>query len=152
MLKSSENDASGDDVGEKLAELYKQLQLLGSDAAEDQASKILAGLGFTKEMQGRATRSFSGGWRMRISLARALFVQPMTSGLFSGYRSTCADGRKLLLLSSMIGIFLTQFVVRLFISMTRNSTSTMGTSMILKLVMSSVAKKCIRSLRFMISR
>ncbi|KAK3020547.1 hypothetical protein RJ639_047459 [Escallonia herrerae] len=64
------------DVGEKLAEVYEKLQLMGSDAAEAQASKILAGLGFTKDMQGRATRSFSGGWRMRISLARALFVQP----------------------------------------------------------------------------
>ncbi|KAI3735522.1 hypothetical protein L6452_15023 [Arctium lappa] len=64
------------DSGEKLAELYEQLQIMGSDAAEAQASKILAGLGFTKAMQGRATRSFSGGWRMRISLARALFVQP----------------------------------------------------------------------------
>lgn len=65
-----------DDAGEKLAELYDKLQLMGSDAAEAQASKILAGLGFTKDMQGRATKSFSGGWRMRISLARALFVQP----------------------------------------------------------------------------
>ncbi|TXG57428.1 hypothetical protein EZV62_018741 [Acer yangbiense] len=65
-----------DDAGEKLSELYEKLQLLGSDAAEAQASKILAGLGFTKDMQVRPTRSFSGGWRMRISLARALFVQP----------------------------------------------------------------------------
>ena len=65
-----------DDAGERLAELYDKLQLMGSDAAESQASKILAGLGFTKDMQGRPTRSFSGGWRMRISLARALFVQP----------------------------------------------------------------------------
>ncbi|KAL2511557.1 ABC transporter F family member 4 [Abeliophyllum distichum] len=70
------DDANGDDVGEKLAELYEKLQLIGSDSAEAQASKILAGLGFTKNMQDRATRSFSGGWRMRISLARALFVQP----------------------------------------------------------------------------
>ncbi|EEF44691.1 ATP-dependent transporter, putative [Ricinus communis] len=70
------NDLDGDDVGEKLAELYENLQILGSDAAEAQASKILAGLGFTKDMQSRPTRSFSGGWRMRISLARALFVQP----------------------------------------------------------------------------
>ncbi|GLT52087.1 hypothetical protein SLA2020_254490 [Shorea laevis] len=70
------DDVNGDDAGEKLAELYEKLQVLGSDAAEAQASKILAGLGFTKEMQSRPTRSFSGGWRMRISLARALFVQP----------------------------------------------------------------------------
>ncbi|GAB4828252.1 ABC transporter F member 4 [Ancistrocladus abbreviatus] len=74
---SSAGDENGDDdSGEKLAELYERLQLLGSDAAEAQASKILAGLGFTKEMQGRPTKSFSGGWRMRISLARALFMQP----------------------------------------------------------------------------
>ncbi|XP_022729575.1 ABC transporter F family member 4-like [Durio zibethinus] len=71
-----DSDLNGDDAGERLAELYEKLQILGSDAAEAQASKILAGLGFTKEMQGRPTRSFSGGWRMRISLARALFVQP----------------------------------------------------------------------------
>ncbi|KAF9675117.1 hypothetical protein SADUNF_Sadunf10G0198000 [Salix dunnii] len=51
-------------------------ELMGSDAAESQASKILAGLGFTEDMRGRPTRSFSGGWRMRISLARALFMQP----------------------------------------------------------------------------
>ncbi|RID65252.1 hypothetical protein BRARA_D00459 [Brassica rapa] len=67
---------SDGDCGEQLVELYERLQVLGSDAAEAQASKILAGLGFTKEMQVRATESFSGGWRMRISLARALFVQP----------------------------------------------------------------------------
>ncbi|KAK4493493.1 hypothetical protein RD792_005860 [Penstemon davidsonii] len=76
---TGDNEGDGadeDDVGEKLSELYEKLQLMGSDAAEAQASKILAGLGFTKDMQVRATRSFSGGWRMRISLARALFVQP----------------------------------------------------------------------------
>lgn len=74
---AEEKDSYDDDVeGEKLTELYEKLQLMGSDAAEAQASKILAGLGFTKDMQGRPTKSFSGGWRMRISLARALFVQP----------------------------------------------------------------------------
>lgn len=71
-----EEDSLDDDAGEKLAEVYEKLQLIGSDAAEAQASKILAGLGFTKDMQVRPTKSFSGGWRMRISLARALFVQP----------------------------------------------------------------------------
>lgn len=41
-----------------------------------QPLRILAGLGFTLEMQGRATKNFSGGWRMRVSLARALFMEP----------------------------------------------------------------------------
>ncbi|KAF9594944.1 hypothetical protein IFM89_035514 [Coptis chinensis] len=76
LSSAEEGVENDDDAGEKLAEMYEKLQLMGSDAAEAQASKILAGLGFTKDMQGRATRSFSGGWRMRISLARALFVQP----------------------------------------------------------------------------
>ncbi|ERN01398.1 hypothetical protein AMTR_s00002p00263170 [Amborella trichopoda] len=66
-----------DDVsGEKLAEIYEKLQIMGSDSAEAQASKILAGLGFSKEMQARPTKRFSGGLRMRVSLARALFLQP----------------------------------------------------------------------------
>ncbi|CAN1306750.1 ABC transporter F family member 4 [Linum perenne] len=75
-LRQEVDSLQKDDAGEKLSELYDKLQLMGSDAAEAQASKILAGLGFTKDMQARPTRSFSGGWRMRISLARALFVQP----------------------------------------------------------------------------
>ncbi|KAL7002596.1 ABC transporter F member 4 [Sarracenia purpurea var. burkii] len=92
-VEDENDDINGDGTGEKLAELYEQLQLMGSDAAEAQASKILAGLGFTKQMQGRPTRSFSGGWRMRISLARALFVQPTLL-------STCAAGKKTLIVVS----------------------------------------------------
>ncbi|KAG8383646.1 hypothetical protein BUALT_Bualt04G0035600 [Buddleja alternifolia] len=76
VSNGDDDDDDGDDAGEKLSELYEKLQLMGSDGAEAQASKILAGLGFTNDMQCRPTRSFSGGWRMRISLARALFVQP----------------------------------------------------------------------------
>ncbi|PON33582.1 Phosphonate C-P lyase system [Parasponia andersonii] len=75
VAKNDENyDAN--EIGERLSEMYERLEIMGSDAAEAQASKILAGLGATNDMQGRATRSLSGGWRMRISLARALFVQP----------------------------------------------------------------------------
>ncbi|KAI3835882.1 hypothetical protein MKX03_035148 [Papaver bracteatum] len=73
---SVDGNVYDDIAGEKLVALYDRLRIIGAYTAEAQASKILAGLGFTKDMQVRATRSFSGGWRMRISLARALFVQP----------------------------------------------------------------------------
>ena len=39
-------------------------------AARNVSVFFVQGLGFTPEMQGRATRKFSGGWRMRVSLAR----------------------------------------------------------------------------------
>jgi hypothetical protein len=41
------------------------------------ARSILQGLGFTHNMQSKVTKDFSGGWRMRVSLARALFIQPV---------------------------------------------------------------------------
>ncbi|XP_030921413.1 ATP-binding cassette sub-family F member 1, partial [Geospiza fortis] len=50
--------------------VYEELRAIGAAAAEAKARRILAGLGFTPEMQNRATRKFSGGWRMRVSLAR----------------------------------------------------------------------------------
>ncbi|GBG86757.1 hypothetical protein CBR_g42041 [Chara braunii] len=74
--EAAEGGVDGASASEKLAEVYEKLAAMGSDSAEARASKILAGLGFTRDMQGRPTKSFSGGWRMRISLARALFVQP----------------------------------------------------------------------------
>jgi ATP-binding cassette, subfamily F, member 2 len=59
-----------------LADIYERLDALESDQTEARAGQILHGLGFTKAMQNKATRDFSGGWRMRIALARALFVDP----------------------------------------------------------------------------
>ncbi len=53
-----------------------RLEQLDSDTTEARAASILHGLGFDKAMQAKATREFSGGWRMRISLARALFIAP----------------------------------------------------------------------------
>jgi ABC-type thiamine transport system ATPase subunit len=53
--------------------VYAQLQHIESDKAPAKASIILAGLGFSPEKQTRPTKEFSGGWRMRLALARALF-------------------------------------------------------------------------------
>eukprot|EP00946_MAST-07B_sp_MAST-7B-sp1_P001875 g1875.t1 len=79
-------DAAEDDEGEdntqynkwvdELEEVTEALTDHGAAAAEPRARSILAGLGFTVEMQDRPTFKFSGGWRMRISLARALFMEP----------------------------------------------------------------------------
>ena len=66
----------GKDVTERLTEVYDELRAIGADQAEPKARRLLAGLGFTKEMQERPTNKFSGGWRMRVSLARALFIEP----------------------------------------------------------------------------
>lgn len=60
----------------RLNEIYAKLEEIEADKAPARASLILFGLGFSTEMQKTATKEFSGGWRMRISLARALFCKP----------------------------------------------------------------------------
>uniref|UniRef100_V9IJ82 ATP-binding cassette sub-family F member 3 n=1 Tax=Apis cerana TaxID=7461 RepID=V9IJ82_APICE len=70
-----EKDASktGDALGEELAKIYEAMQLVEVDKAPARASAILSGLGFSVERQSWPTKAFSGGWRMRLALARALF-------------------------------------------------------------------------------
>jgi ATPase subunit of ABC transporter with duplicated ATPase domains len=63
-------------LGHDLTQVYEEMEQAGNSTAEARASRILYGLGFNEAMRGRTTLSFSGGWRMRISLARALFVAP----------------------------------------------------------------------------
>ncbi|XP_062221437.1 ABC transporter F family member 3 [Phragmites australis] len=65
-----------DAISKRLEEIYKRLEFIDADAAEARAASILAGLSFTQEMQLKRTKEFSGGWRMRIALARALFIEP----------------------------------------------------------------------------
>jgi len=55
------------------AELYEQFNLLGGNSAEARAGSILAGLGFSYDDQKRPLSEFSGGWRVRASLAGTLF-------------------------------------------------------------------------------
>lgn len=65
--------SSDPDLNSQLTEVYNALQNIEADKAPAKASIILNGLGFTPEMQQKATKTFSGGWRMRLALARALF-------------------------------------------------------------------------------
>ena len=60
----------------RVAEIQLRLVDISSHTAEPRASAILKGLGFDRHAQLRATRSFSGGWRMRVALAGLLFSQP----------------------------------------------------------------------------
>ncbi|AWO99496.1 putative ATP-binding cassette sub-family F member 3 [Scophthalmus maximus] len=60
----------------RLTEIYGKLEEIEADKAPARASVILAGLGFSAKMQQQMTREFSGGWRMRLALARALFARP----------------------------------------------------------------------------
>lgn len=62
---------------ERLNVLYECLDTLDAATVTTRAAEILHGLGFTKQMQQKKTKDFSGGWRMRLALARALFIRPM---------------------------------------------------------------------------
>lgn len=57
----------------ELAEIHERLNLIGAASAEGRASAILNGLGFDNADFHRPVGEFSGGWRMRLALAAALF-------------------------------------------------------------------------------
>ncbi len=60
----------------RLAEIHERLRAIGAEAAPARAARILAGLGFDAAAQARPIADFSGGWRMRVALASALFLAP----------------------------------------------------------------------------
>ncbi|KAJ7071577.1 P-loop containing nucleoside triphosphate hydrolase protein [Mycena amicta] len=81
----SELEAEGDDkrfvdareeASARLADVHARLSDMEAESGPARAAALLAGLGFSEADQQRPTKSFSGGWRMRLALARALFVKP----------------------------------------------------------------------------
>lgn len=69
LLAEAETEADPDRIGQ----IHERLAAIGAHEAPARAAAILAGLGFDAEAQARPLDSFSGGWRMRVALAAALF-------------------------------------------------------------------------------
>jgi ATP-binding cassette subfamily F protein 3 len=70
------SEAEKDDMTTRLGDIQKKLIDMEAETGPARAAQLLVGLGFEVEDQEKPTRSFSGGWRMRLALARALFVKP----------------------------------------------------------------------------
>ncbi|CDF33106.1 unnamed protein product [Chondrus crispus] len=76
-------EARSDDIltedgpeSELLQDIYDRLDELDPSTFESRASTILCGLGFDSVTIKKKTKDMSGGWRMRVALAKALFIQP----------------------------------------------------------------------------
>lgn len=63
-------------VQDLLGDLFERLAIREPEEAAAQARTILTGLGFTQQQQEAPLGQLSGGWRIRVSLAQALFLQP----------------------------------------------------------------------------
>src|SRR5882724_1653387 len=75
----AELDPTGPDYGQasdRLHRLQDEFRLRDGYALEAKAGAVLGGLGFSKEDWTRRTEEFSGGWQMRIALAKLLLQQP----------------------------------------------------------------------------
>ena len=60
----------------KLEDLYERIDSMDPSTFHTRAALILTGLGFNKKTMDKKTKDMSGGWRMRVALAKALFVKP----------------------------------------------------------------------------
>jgi ATP-binding cassette subfamily F protein 3 len=74
-LETDVLQAELDNAGERLAILLGQFEAIGGYTARSRAGQLLSGLGFRRGDENRAVGEFSGGWRMRLSLARALMCR-----------------------------------------------------------------------------
>ncbi len=61
---------------QELSDANERLDAIGASSTEEQAHRILQGLGFKVEDMGRTMSEFSGGWKMRVELAKLLLMQP----------------------------------------------------------------------------
>ncbi|EST06085.1 ABC transporter-like protein [Kalmanozyma brasiliensis GHG001] len=77
LEKDIEELSVADEIDEVALEMkYEELEELDPSTFETKAGMILHGLGFSTEMMKKPTKDMSGGWRMRVTLAKALFIKP----------------------------------------------------------------------------
>ncbi|QDH70909.1 ABC-F family ATP-binding cassette domain-containing protein [Marilutibacter alkalisoli] len=70
----AEANAFASEDWEAVAEAHQRLEMLNGYDASARAGKLLHGLGFSADTHGRPVKAFSGGWRVRLNLARALMT------------------------------------------------------------------------------
>jgi ATP-binding cassette subfamily F protein 3 len=75
LESSSLTDEEKEDIVNQLGEVHLRLEELESYSAEYKIEKILTGLGFAEKDFRRLTDEFSGGWQMRIAMAKLLISQ-----------------------------------------------------------------------------
>jgi ATP-binding cassette, subfamily F, member 2 len=73
QLESAAEEGSA----EILESIYHRLDELDPSKFVSKAAELLHGLGFSQQMMNKKTSDLSGGWRMRVALAKALFIRPM---------------------------------------------------------------------------
>lgn len=74
--KGLESPEEKDANTKRLSEIFARLQHIEADKAESKAIKILTGLGFSQSDLNIPSKKFSGGWRMRIAIAKVIFCEP----------------------------------------------------------------------------
>lgn len=70
------NDDERDVDGTRLSEIYERLEQIDAFNAESRAEQTLEKVGFSQEMLRLQTKDLSGGWKMRVALAGAIFMEP----------------------------------------------------------------------------
>ncbi|KAI8086642.1 P-loop containing nucleoside triphosphate hydrolase protein [Halteromyces radiatus] len=78
-LEKQVEDLLGEEDGADnplLDDLYERIEEMDPSTFEPRACSLLSGLGFTTQQMHKKTADMSGGWRMRVALARALFIKP----------------------------------------------------------------------------
>ena len=74
--KDAQTAVTADGANAMVAEVFEKLELIDVGSNEAKAKKILLGVGFGKNDLESPVSTFSGGWRMKIALAKSLFMEP----------------------------------------------------------------------------